>query len=291
MKIAIGAATGNIGSKVATLLAQQGHETILLGRSAEKLQALAIPNAVIATADIADATAITAATQNVDALFWLVPPGTTAQSFQTWYQDIAAAGAAAVTANYIPRVVTVSCIGAGAAPDLGTVTYAAYLEEAFNNTSASVVHLRPGYFMDNFLLQQAAIEQGYFTFPYAPDHDIPFISSEDIAAVAAGYLADNNWSGKWTRNLMGPANITPEQAAGIFTEALGKPVVYQRQSNEELQNQLQAFGLNKVMTHEIMHLYAALGDTDGVYATPRTAEAYTPTTLRQFIQNRLLTQS
>lgn len=35
-------------------------------------------------------------------------------------------------------------------------------------------------------------------------------------------------------------------------------------------------------------LFQALGDPNGAYATPRTAEAYTPTSFQEFVRTHLL---
>jgi uncharacterized protein YbjT (DUF2867 family) len=72
------------------------------------------------------------------------------------------------------------------------VSYIGDTERRFNETGASVVHLRPGYFMQNLLQADLMRTKGIVTFPYAEDHDIPFISAVDIAA--AHYLLDPSWA-------------------------------------------------------------------------------------------------
>lgn len=98
------------------------------------------------------------------------------------------------------------------------------LEQQLNATGANVVALRPGYFMENLLTQVPAIRtQGVVQYPYAEDHDIPFISVVDIAAVAAHYLLHPQWTRQWTRNLMGPANLTLPACATLLAQAWGHP--------------------------------------------------------------------
>lgn len=63
------------------------------------------------------------------------------------------------------------------------------MEVAFDSLDADLLALRPRYFMENFLLQISALkENNEFTFTYASDHDIPFISADDIGKAAARYL-------------------------------------------------------------------------------------------------------
>jgi uncharacterized protein YbjT (DUF2867 family) len=287
MKIAIGTATGNIGSRVAAQIAKAEIEMVLLGRDEKKLNALHIPNATTVAVDITDTKALIKATQGVDALLWLVPPVIHYSNLKKWYNDVAMAGVAAVVANNIQRVVLISSIGAGAADNLGTVSYAGLLEAAFQQRTANVVALRPGYFMENFLMQPIR-EKGKFYFTYSPEHDIPFISSDDIGDIATQYLLDDTWAGKWTRNLMGPANITMSEAAQLFSSALGRSVEYEQVSLENMNQQMISAGANVTVQQELRELFVALGDPDGIYATARTAEAFTSTSLEEFIQRKLI---
>jgi len=290
MRIVIGAAAGNIGRRVAEHVLQAGGEAVLLVRNPTSLPAAVAAHAQVVTLDLTDERAVVAAAQGADALFWLVPPPPLDVSdWPQWYQTIAAAGAAAVRTHQIPHVVLVSSLGAGMAPGLGTVSYAGELEQQLNATGANVVALRPGYFMENFLAQAAAIRtQGVVQYPYAEDHDIPFISVADIAAVAAHYLLHPQWAGQWTRNLMGPTNLTLPACTALLAQAWGQPVRYQRQSAIDLQQTLGQWGLTADAQQEMTALFQALGDPNGAYATPRTAEAYTPTSFQEFIGNYLL---
>ena len=289
MKIAIAAAAGNIGSRTARQIAEAGAKTILLGRDVGKLDALEINGAISIETNLSDADSVIKATAGADALLWLVPPATNYPSLKDWYEKITNAGIAAVKANQIKKVVAISGVGAGSKDNLGTVTYAGKMEEAFSRLDINFVALRPGYFMENFLLQADSIKTGgYFTFTYAPDHDIPFISTDDIGDVAAQYLLDDSWAGKWSRNLMGPDNITLTQAANTLSEVLGKPIAYRQNSMDQARKELTSFGLNPTVQNELIELFESLGDPDGIYATARTYEAVTSTTFKEFVGNKLL---
>jgi uncharacterized protein YbjT (DUF2867 family) len=289
MRIVIGAAAGNVGHRVAEHVVQAGAEAVLLVRNPAGLSPQLAAKAQVATVDLTDAAAVSAACQGADALFWLVPPNAGAPSWEQWYHAVGAAGAAALRENNIPRAVLVSSLGAGMAPGLGTVSYIGDTERRFNETGASVVHLRPGYFMQNFLLQAERIRtEGVVSFPYADDHDIPFVSATDIAAVAARYLLRPDWAGQWPHNLMGPANLTLPECAALISEAWGHPVAYRRQSYAELRQELEQFGMPPQGQQELAMLFRALGDPHGAYATPRTPEAVTPTTFQEFVRTELL---
>lgn len=287
MKIAIAAASGNIGSRTAAKIAEAGVQTILLGRDARKLEALKINDAICITTDLSDTNAVIKATAEAEALLWLVPPVSNYPSLKESYEKVIKSGVEAVKANEIKRVVAITSIGAGSRDNLGTISYAGQIEEAFRKLKVNFVALRPGYFMENFLSQTASIrDDGYFSFTYAPDHDIPFISTDDIGDVAAGYLLDDSWAGQWNRNLMGHQNISLTEAAEILSEALDKPVVYRQKSLDDAGQELINAGLPETIKRELIDLFEALGDPDGIYATARTFEAFTPTTFKKFVENK-----
>jgi uncharacterized protein YbjT (DUF2867 family) len=288
MKIAIAAASGNIGRRTAEKVVRAGAETILLSRRPEQFADLVAQGAIVKSISSDDAPGLIAATKDVDALFWLTPPKLDVSSLSDWYTQTAMAGARAVRENGIDRVVNISAIGAGAKPNLGTVSFTGDVEAIFNQTGANIVHLRPGYFMENFLTQVESIRQANIvSFPYASDHDIPWISTDDIGDEAAKYLLDDRWAGQWTRNLMGAENLTPLGTTAILSQVLDRPIEYVRVTIESIQQQLASFGATPDVQRELGHLFCALGDPDGVYATARTPEAITPTTFEQFARNKL----
>jgi uncharacterized protein YbjT (DUF2867 family) len=243
MKIVIAAASGNIGRRTAEKVIQAGAETVLLARHPEKLTDLVAQGAIVEPIGSDNAKGLIAVTQQADALFWLTPPKLDVPSSRDWYFQTAEAGANAVSINTIPRVVNISGIGAGAKPDLGTVSFSGTVESIFNQTTANVVHLRPGYFMENFLAQIETIQSDrVIRFPYPSDHDIPWISTDDIGDVAAQYLLDDRWAGKWTRNLMGVENLTLFETSAILSRVLGYSIKYAQVSIESLQQQFAAMG-------------------------------------------------
>ncbi|BAZ08292.1 hypothetical protein NIES4071_00970 [Calothrix sp. NIES-4071] len=227
MKIVIAAASGNIGRRTAEKVIQAGAETILLARHPEKLDAKVVQGATVKPISSDDTLGLIEATQNADALFWLTPPKLDVPSLYDWYIQTAMAGASSVRENRINRVVNISSIGAGAGRDLGTVSFVGTVESIFNETGANVLHLRPGYFMENFLEQVEFIRQDHTVyFPYGSDHDIPWISTDDIGDEAAKYLLDDSWAGHWTRNLMGPENLTLVETTAILSQVLNRPIEY-----------------------------------------------------------------
>jgi uncharacterized protein YbjT (DUF2867 family) len=297
MKIVIAAASGNIGRRAAENIVQAGAETVLLTRQPENAADLVAQGATVKPISSNDGQGLIEASQDADALFWLTPPKLDAPSLRDWYIETATVGARAVQENRIQRVVNISGLGAGAAANLGTVTFVGTVESIFNQTGSNVLHLHPGYLMENFLGQIESIQQdNAIYFPYANDHDIPWISTDDIGDEAARYLLDDRWAGQWSWNLMGPENLTLPEATAILSRVLnrsiaeGRPKVidYVRVTVESIQQQLALAGAAPDVRRELGNLFRALGDPDGIYATARTPEAITPTTFEQFATQKLL---
>ncbi|MEH2276463.1 MAG: NAD(P)H-binding protein, partial [Nostoc sp.] len=161
MKIVIAAASGKIGRRTAEKIIQAGAETILLARHPEKLADLVAQGATVKPVSSDNTQGLIETTQNADALFWLTPPKLDAPTLRDWYIQTANTGARAVRENGIKRVVNISSIGAGAIPDLGTISFVGAVESIFNQSTANVVHLRPGYFMENFLEQVEFIRRDH----------------------------------------------------------------------------------------------------------------------------------
>jgi uncharacterized protein YbjT (DUF2867 family) len=291
MKIAIAPASGNIGRRAAERVVQAGAETVLLTRQPEKLADLAAQGATVKPISSDDTQGLIEATRDAEALFWLTPPKLNTPSLRDWYIQTATTGARAVRENRIKRVVNISSLGAGAGAgaDLGTVTFVGTVESIFNQTCSNVLHLRPGYFMENFLGQVKFIEQDNAVyFPYASDHDIPWISTDDIGDEAANYLLDDCWAGQWTRNLMGPENLTLPEITAILSQVLNRSIEYVQVTVESIQQQLASAEATPDVQRELGNLFRALGNPNGIYATARTPEAFTPTTFEQFAIHKLL---
>jgi uncharacterized protein YbjT (DUF2867 family) len=289
MKIVIATASGNIGRRTAEKVIQTGAETILLARHPEKLANLVAQGATVKPISSDDTIGLIEATQNADALFWLTPPKLDAPSLSDWFIQTATTAASSVRENGIKRVVNISSIGAGADSDLGTVSLVGSVESIFNQTSSNVLHLRPGYFMENFLDQIEFIRQDHTVyFPYACHHDIPWISTDDIGDEAAKYLLDDSWAGQWTRNLTGPENLTLPETTAILSQVLDHPIKYAQVTIESIQRRLALAGATPDVQRELGNLFRALGNPDGIYATVRTPEAVTPTTFEQFATYKLL---
>lgn len=293
MKIAIAGALGNIGKIIVKELLKTDHKLVLLVKDynsvAEELNKTKTNKVEIQQTNILNTDEVVFATKDCGVLFWMVPPIVSLSSLKEVYDSATLAGTSAVSKNKINRVVLISSLGAEKGNGLGTISYVGIMEEAFKKVVDNLVAIRPGYFMENFLLQRdSLLNEGFFSFPFDDDHKIPFVSSDDIGFEAAKFLGDSSWYGHLVKNVMGPESLTCKQIESIFTKTLNKSIEYRQESYDTIKKTYAQFGLNETIQEEFYELLQAIGDKKGVYSIDRTVQDTTPSTLENFIRSKIL---
>lgn len=285
MTIAITTPTGNIGSHLVSLLLDAGAELTLLVRNPDKLDANVRNRVNVQQGSLEDRDFVLRATQGADALFWLAPLNFGAPDVQAYYQNLAETAAQVVDKNGIGKVVFIS--SGGGNRNAGLVSGLYRIEDALNATGADVLHLRCGFFMENFLSFLPTLrEQGAYYSLNRPDLPLPMVATHDIAAVAAEKLLDTSWTGKNVLAVHGAADITPDQAAQILTEATGKPIRYVQIPAEQMKQGLLTQGASPSVADNYVQMQLAFDK--GIYADePRTPETTTPTTFQQWANETL----
>lgn len=104
MTIAVTTPTGKVGSRMARLLVQAGVRPALLVRDPDTLDPTVGERTDPRQVDLGDLDALTAATVDVEALFWVCPPADADDPTQA-YARLGDHAAAAVRTNDIGRVV------------------------------------------------------------------------------------------------------------------------------------------------------------------------------------------
>ena len=114
MNIAVATPSGHVGSAVADFLLDFGSDihVKLLGRRPSKLKHLVARGASLATGSQDDVNYLTRATDDVDVLFWVTPPGYGSDDVRAFQNRHGRAAATAIRVNRIKRVVNLSSIWA-----------------------------------------------------------------------------------------------------------------------------------------------------------------------------------
>jgi uncharacterized protein YbjT (DUF2867 family) len=222
--IAVTGATGHVGRVIAETLLARGVGVRALGRSAERLRDLASKGAEPRVVDVHDARSLEPAFGGADAVFAMIPPNYAVPDLRAHHRSAATALANAVRAAGVPRVVTLSSLGAQYDQGVGPVTGLHDMEQVFDAIPGlHGVHLRPGFFMENLLATIPVIRQlGVMAGSWPADRAMVMIATRDIGRIAAGLLASPDFTGRSVRELAGPRLYTQREAARVVGQAIGR---------------------------------------------------------------------
>lgn len=278
-------ATGNIGSKLAYRLLDKHQDVKVIGRSADRLQPFVDRGATAVMGDAADSEFLSQAFADSNAAFVMIPPDYAAQDFRKYQNEIGRQIATAIKKSGVKHVVNLSSHGAHLPDKTGPIKGLRDQEQRLNQLdSVHILHLRPTFFMENLLMnidmiKNMGVNGGHIR------GDLPFamIATADIAEVAAQHLLERNFSGKTVRELLGPRDISMEEATRIIGEKIGKPdLQYVHFSREEYMNGLLQAGMSKDMAEQLAELDAGINDRLFASDEPRTQENKTSTDFKQF---------
>lgn len=191
--------TGKVGSRLARLLRDAGHEVRIASRTAGDVRF-----------DWRDAESYGPAFAGVDGVF-LVGPGSA-----TDWSDTLSAVLSVAAAEGVRHAVFLSARGVEFLPD-GAVGRA---ERALMAGPVPWTILRPSHFAQNFTEAMFVPEDGVVVAPVAVGAE-PFIDAFDIAAVAAEVLGSGGWIGE-VIELSGPAALTFDDAVTVLGDAAGQ---------------------------------------------------------------------
>lgn len=290
MKIAVTTPTGHVGSAVADCLLDSGDSHVkLLGRRAHTLTRFVQRGAEKAIGSQDDATYLVNATGDVDALFWVTPPGYGSDNLRSFQNRLGKAASIAIRTNRIANVVNLSSIGAEQDSGVGPICGLHDVEGLLDSAAENITHLRPGFFFENLLWQLDGIrESGTVSLPISGSRRYPMIAARDIGRAAAQRLADPTWAGHYVHELHGPEDLSFDDAAEILSEALGRKIVYVRCKPDVARNSIIAHGMSENVADLMLEMYSAVETGKLRPLEPRSDETTTHTTLAEFAREVML---
>jgi uncharacterized protein YbjT (DUF2867 family) len=284
--IVITGATGQTGHIAAKTLLERGQKVRVLGRSAAKLAPLAALGAEALAFDIHDEAALTKAFTGADAVYALNPPDITNEDVIGHYDRNSEALVAAIKGSGVKHVVALSSIGAQLPEGSGPILGLHRMEEKFNTIRhLNVLHLRPAYFMENTLAQIPVIQKfGAVGGIIKGDVKFPMIATKDIGVVAAEKLERRDFTGISTHELLGPHDISMNEAAKIIGAGIGKPgLSYMEAPVPMFVMGLRQAGLSANMAELIAEMCLSVNTGVLKGEEPRSARNSTPTTYETFV--------
>jgi uncharacterized protein YbjT (DUF2867 family) len=288
MSIVINTPTSNIGRALALRLLDAGERITVLSRDKKKVDELLRRGARVVEGSFEDPALLAEAFEAAEALFWLTPPPAR-PDYYAWATKCAKQAAAAAKKAGVRRAVVVSSMGAHTGPGTGAVGPAREMENDFEAALPAVVSLRPGIFMENFLLSTDMIAKaGQIFTPLPSGKRWPLVATADIAAKAACWLLDRGWSGHHRVGVHGPKDLSTDEAAAIISSALGEPVKCVETTVDQARGALTGMGMPDFIVEIILEMYVAFREGRLDQAEPRSPDTTTPTTLAEFARSTLV---
>lgn len=283
----IAGATGHTGSAIVEKLLAEGKQVLAVARSAAHLQPLAAKGAEPFVGSVEDPQAMARAFSGAEAVYTLVPPHPAASDFRAYQNRVGEALAAAIETARVPHVVNLSSVGAHLSEKVGPIAGLYDVEQRFNRLEGTnVLHLRPTYFMENFLINIPMIKtMGINGTPMKPDVAIPMIATRDIAAEAADRLLRLDFKGKSVKELLGPRDLTMTEATAILGKAIGKePLPYVQFPYDDAEKAMIGMGLSPDVARGYIEMYRAFNDGLIKPTEKRSAKNTTPTSFEKFAE-------
>jgi uncharacterized protein YbjT (DUF2867 family) len=284
--IVITGATGNTGKPTANELLLVGEKVRVVGRSADKLEQFVAKGAEAFVGSVLDADAMTRAFTGATAVYAMIPVDMKTSNLGEYQAAVAESYATALERSGVKHVVFLSSYGAQNAEGAGPISGLHHVEQRLNRVPGlNVLHLRAGFFMENFFMTVHVYKtMGFFSGLIKGDVPVPMIATQDIGRFAAGELRSPSFTEQQTQELLGPRNLTMEDAAKIFGAAIDKPGLGYTQAPAMMAKpaMVQA-GLSSDMVDNYIEMSKAINEGRVVPLEKRTAANTTPTTFESFV--------
>jgi uncharacterized protein YbjT (DUF2867 family) len=286
-------ATSRTGSVVANYLLEKGQSVRVLGRNAERLATFAKKGADIFVTESTDRVALTKAFTGAKAVYVMLQPNyiTTSNDFRAFQERIIDAMIPALIEAKVQYVVSLSSWGADKSDGTGSVAGLHQLEQRLNDiTNLNVLHLRPGYFMENTLSQvDNILARNTTAGPFKSDVKFPFIATRDVGSAAGEALLKLDFKGKQFRELHGNQDLTMQEVSTIIGKAIESPgLTYVQDSKEKTRLEFLKIDFSEHIIQLILEVADAMNAGHIRMLEPRSVENTTTTSYVSFVNETLL---
>jgi uncharacterized protein YbjT (DUF2867 family) len=284
--IAIMGASGNVGSKTADRLLQDGWDVRVFGRSAERLERLRQSGAEVLVGDAMNLDDLQGLFRGAEAALVVLPDNVADTDYASNRSKMSTAIVQALADQRVRHVVMASSLGAERERGVGPVNTLHELEDLlFGLEGANVISNRAALHMEQNLLPAIALIQTQRINATALRRDVkmPMIATVDIAARAASHLVRRDFSGHEVETVLGPEELTMDEATQAVAGVLGVPEVrYIELAPQDAKAAFQGAGMSEEFASLLVEAQVTInhGLFDGVV---RTAESTTPTTIHDFL--------
>ncbi|MCA9670077.1 MAG: SDR family oxidoreductase [Myxococcales bacterium] len=282
-KILVTGATGNIGSQTTKLLLERGASVRVGVRSPERAQWARDKGAEVVRLDLDDQASVRAALDGVQRALLVAP-------FVEGFDASVKMHIALAKEAGLEHVARISAFGANADAELNASRWHGASDKALAESGLAYTIVQPTFFMDNLInFSGETIRSQGALYGASAGKPVSYISSADIAAVAAKVLEQPSQYNEKTLALTGGEAITDEKIAALVSEATGKTVKYVEISSEQQAESLAAAGLPPWMVTALVGLerVKAQGWGAGVEPTVKQVLGRDPERYADFIARKV----
>lgn len=275
--LGITGSTGNIGGRVARRLTAEEIPLRLVVRDPSR--APTIPGAEVARATYRDGEAVRRALDGLRTVLMVSASesATRVEEHRTFVDSAVSAG--------VEHLVYLSFYGAAADATFTLARDHHATEQHIEASGLTWTHLRDNLYLD--LLPLLAGPDGVIRGP-AGEGRVAAVAQDDVAAAAAGVLADPAAHAGSTYSLTGPDAFTLAEAAATMTEVLGRVYSFQDETLEEAYASRARYDAPAWQVDAWVSTYTAIaaGELAGVTDDVRRLTGREPMSLRELMARR-----
>lgn len=276
--------TGNIGSKVLAGLTSSAEKLRVLVRNPGKLSSVVRRRVEVTEGSLDDADAVNSALRGAEQLFFVIPPDNQYENADEYYLKFSNVVCAAIKKERVKRVVFVSGTGLGFEKNAGPVFSSFLVEEELKKTGVALRILHCGTFMENLFHAVTPIKmKSQFGTTVPAEVKIPWVATQDIAAVAIRLLLDKSWADQDSLGILGPKDLSYGDIAKVISEVLNKTVAYNPVPAAQFKATLRQFGSSEAAAQGLIDIYSTM--KNGAFnRVERSAHTSSPTEFRNWCE-------
>ena len=228
MKTLVTGATGTIGRQLVSELSRRGVEVRAAGHSRERIETLEGPGVEPIAVDLNEPEEVARALEDVHRMFLLTP---FVPEFERQVANVVEAARAAA----VDHIVRLSALGAAPGAELALAAEHGRCDELVKQSGIGWTILQPTFFQDNLIgYQVEPIRSQSAFYGASASGETAYVSSADIAAVAATILLDPAPHAGKTYALTGPEALSDFAVAEALSSTLGRKINYVDLSPQQL---------------------------------------------------------
>jgi uncharacterized protein YbjT (DUF2867 family) len=243
-KYVITGSIGNISKPIVKGLVKEGKDVRVITRSKDSVKEIESIGAKALFGNVEDLSFLKEAFQEAEVVYTMIPPIWQTSNWRASQNQIGKNYAQALEGSPVKFVVNLSSIGAHLGNGAGPVDGLHDFEQLLNAIPGiHVKHLRPSYFVSNFLSQIGMIKQGgIMGGNFGEGEKIFLVHTNDIAAAALEELLNLTFSGNSVRYIFGDER-SGQEIANVLGKAIGKDLPWVVFTDEQQKQGLLQAGL------------------------------------------------